>query len=379
MRVGIVAGEASGDLLGAGLARELQRRVPGVEIRGIAGPRMVAAGVHPLFDADELAVMGLVEVLGRLPRLLHVRRAIARYMLDWRPDVFIGIDAPDFNLPLETRLRAAHTPTVHYVSPSVWAWRRGRVNVVDRAADTVLCLLPFEPEHYHEVAVHAVHVGHPLAKVLRDTDGARDEARQRLAVSGPAPVVAVLPGSRGSELRNLGAIMAGAVGQLSGRGIRFVAPMVNDGLATRFRTLCARFAPGAELMFTEGGAHDAMRAADVVLTASGTATLEAMLLDRPMVVAYRLAPLTAWFLRTFKLMHTQYYALPNLLGGRPVVPELLQEAATPAQLASETTRLLDDDAARMAQVDAFHALRARLGEDADGHAAEAVLELVGRQ
>lgn len=372
LRIGIVAGEASGDLLGAGLVNAMRARNPDIEVRGIAGPLMRAAGVEAIFDADELAVMGLFEVLGRLPRLLTVRRALVREMVAWQPDVFIGIDAPDFNLPVETQLKRAGLRTVHYVSPSVWAWRPGRVNTVARAADAVLCLLPFEPEYYAGTGIAAVHVGHPLAASLRDETGARAAARTRLGLASTDRVVAVLPGSRGTELDNLGAAMAGAVRQLAPKGIRFVVPAARPGLGDQFRRMCS---DDVALILTDGGAHDAMRAADVVLTASGTATLETMLLGRPMVVGYRLAPLTAWFLRTFRLLHTKYFALPNLIAGREVVPELLQERATPDGFAQAVMRLLDDEAARAAQLEAFVPLRTDLGEDADGTAAAAVLAL----
>lgn len=372
LRIGIVAGEASGDLLGAGLIDALRARHPDIEVRGIAGPLMRAAGVEAMFDADELAVMGLFEVLGRLPRLLSVRRSLVGEMVAWRPDVFIGIDAPDFNLPVATRLKRAGLHTAHYVSPSVWAWRPGRVHTVARAVDAVLCLLPFEPPYYAGTGITAVHVGHPLAARLRDEPGARAAARARLDLAEADRVVAVLPGSRGTELDNLGVAMAGAVRQLASKGIRFVVPAARPALGDRFRQMCG---DEVALTLTDGGAHDAMRAADVVLTASGTATLEAMLLGRPMVVGYRLAPLTAWFLRTFRLLHTRRFALPNLIAGREVVPELLQERATPDEFTHAVSQLLDDESARAAQLEAFGPLRAALGTDADATAAAAVLAL----
>ncbi|MEX0900493.1 MAG: lipid-A-disaccharide synthase [Gammaproteobacteria bacterium] len=368
LRIGLVAGEASGDILGAGLVTAIQTRYPDAEFRGIAGPRMVEAGVVPLFDADELAVIGLFEVLGRLPRLLRVRRELVAAMTTWRPDVFVGIDSPDFNLPVETRLRRAGLRTVHYVSPTVWAWRPGRVATVARAADRVLCLLPFEPDYYDGIAEF---VGHPLADRLAFDDARRAQTRERLGFAGDAPVVAVLPGSRGSELKNLGAVFAGAVGKL---GVdRVVAPMVNDRLAARFARECERHAPGVPVVVTREDSRLIIEAADVVLTASGTATLECLLLDRPMVVAYRLAPLTAWVLRTFGLLKIETFSLPNLLTGERVVPELIQENATPDRLAVALGLLLEDGDARAAQHAAFARVREQLKTGADERAAAAVL------
>lgn len=375
MRVGIVAGEASGDILGAGLARALRERVPDVELRGIAGPRMRAAGVEPVFDAEELAVMGLFEVLGRLPRLLSVRRGLLRDMETWRPDVFIGIDSPDFNLPVETRLKRGGIRTVHYVSPSVWAWRPGRTRVVERAADSVLCLFPFEPDHYTDTKVRAVYVGHPLADVLAPDEAGRLAARRALALDDTGPVVAVLPGSRGSEVRHLGPAMAGAVALLARRSPcpQFVAPMVSDALRAQFARQCERYAPGVRVALVRDDSVTVLAAADVVLTASGTATLEALLLEKPMVVGYRLARLTAWVLRTFGLLGIERFSIPNLLADAAIVPELLQEAATAEALAGAVARLLDLPEARAVQVTALHEVRERLRAGADARAADAVL------
>ena len=372
LRVGIVAGEASGDILGAGLVEALRARVPDVEYRGIAGPRMVAAGVTPLFDADELSVMGLVEVLGRLPRLLKVRRELVAAMHAWRPHVFVGIDSPDFNLGVERRLKDAGFATAHYVSPTVWAWRPGRVKTILAAADRVLCLFPFEPAHYPDG--RASFVGHPLADRLAYDAQRAALTRARLGLGGDAPVVAILPGSRGSELAHLGAAMAGAAARIP--HARFVTPMVSDRLAERFRTLCAQHAPDADILITREDSRLVIEAADVALTASGTAALECLLLDRPMVVAYRLSPVTAWVLRTFGLMRIGTYSLPNLLAGTTVVPERIQERATADALALETKRLLDDDAARDAQRAAFARVRDALAVGADERAALSILDLV---
>lgn len=375
MKVGIVAGEASGDILGAGLVGALRERVPGVEFRGIAGPRMRAAGVHALFDAEELSVMGLVEVLGRLPRLLSIRRQLLAAMAAWRPDVFVGVDSPDFNLPVETRLRAGGTRTVHYVSPTVWAWRPGRTTTIERAADELLCLFPFEPDHYAKTGLRATYVGHPLADLLSPLSYPRDSARSALALATDAPVIAILPGSRGSELRHLGVHMADAVALLAQRRPQpqFVAPMVDDVLQARFGALLERRAPAARVALVREDSRMVMAAADVVLAASGTATLEAMLLERPMVVAYRLAPVTAWVLRTFGMLGIDRFSIPNVLADATVVPELLQERATGAAMAAAVTRLLDQPDARSLQVEALRGLAGRLRAGADARAAEAVL------
>ncbi len=374
MRIGIVAGEASGDLLGAGLVEALRARHPSAEFRGIPGPLMRAAGVDAVFDADELSVMGLFEVLGRLPRLLQVRRELIADMNAWQPDVFIGIDSPDFTLPVERRLRDAGIRTVHYVSPTVWAWRPGRVKIVERAASAVLCLFPFEPIHYAGVEVKATFVGHPLATSLVAPDDGMMLARERLGLATDDVVVAVLPGSRGSEMRHLGRAMAGAMQRLSARKVHFVTPMVTPALEVAFRELCDRHAPDADIAFLKGEAHSAMLAADVVLAASGTATLEAMLLGRPMVAAYRLAPLTAWFLRTFRMLRIERYALPNLLAGDALVPELIQESATPERMEEAISELLDNPDARRRQLDAFTRLRACLQGGGHEAAADAVIE-----
>ena len=372
LKVGLVAGEASGDILGAGLVAAIKSRHPDAEFRGIAGPRMVEAGVTALYDADELAVMGLFEVLGRLPRLLRVRRGLVDAMAEWRPDVFIGIDSPDFNLPVETALKRAGLRTVHYVSPTVWAWRPGRVATVAQAADRVLCLLPFEPAYYEGIAEF---VGHPLADRVAFDEARRAQTRERLGFAGDAPVVAVLPGSRGSELKNHGAAFAGAIGEL---GVdRVVAPMVNDRLAARFARDCERHAPGIPVVVTREDSRLVIEAADVVLAASGTATLECLLLDRPMVVAYRLAPLTAWVLRAFGLLRIDTFSLPNLLAGARVVPELIQQDATPDRLAVAVSLLLEDGAARTAQHAAFARIRDVLKTGADERAATAVLKVAG--
>ncbi|NHA15290.1 lipid-A-disaccharide synthase [Thioalkalivibrio sp. XN279] len=381
MRIGLVAGEASGDLLGAGLARALLRRYPDARLEGIAGPAMQAAGVRSWAPMEQLSVMGLAEVLRHLPGLLALRRGLLGAFERFRPHVVVGIDAPDFNLGLERRLRARGVRTMHYVSPSIWAWRPGRVHAIARAVDEVLCLLPFEPELYAAHGVAARFVGHPMADdiPLQPNHAA---ARLELGVdqAGQGPLVALLPGSRHGEVERVGGLLAAAAGLLAARrpGIRFIAAMASPSLRARFGAQLAAHAPGVEVRLVEGRSRTVMAAADIVLLASGTATLEAALLKRPMVVAYRVAPLTAGIVRGLRLMKTERFALPNLLAGEMLVPELIQDAATPERIAGEAEALLDD-APRRARLEArFTDLHQLLRRDADRQAAEAVLAMAGR-
>jgi lipid-A-disaccharide synthase len=369
----MVAGEASGDALGAALIRSLRVRAPALAVEGVAGPGMCAAGCAPLADIGELSVMGLAEVIRHVPRLAALRRRLVRHLLRSRPHVFVGIDAPDFNLGLEARLRAAGIRTVHYVSPTVWAWRRGRVRTIARAVDRVLTLFPFETSVYREAGVDARCVGHPLAATLVQVD---DPAPARAALGLPAhrAVLALLPGSRPGEWsRHAGLFVAAA--QALARRVGPLAAVVPLARPDARPVLEAAFAgaPGLDGRLLDGRAHEAMAAADVVLAASGTATLEAALIGRPMVVAYRLAPLTHALAR--RLVHTPFVALPNLLAGRALVPEFIQDAAQPEALAAALAELLEPARARQVR-DGLRTLRAILGpSDPAGAAAQAVLEV----
>ena len=375
MKVGLVAGEASGDLLGAGLIGAIRARVPDARFAGVAGPRMVAAGCEAWVSTERLSVMGLAEVVRVLPELLRLRRHLVRRLLAWRPDVVVGIDSPDFNLGLERQVRGS-VRTVHYVSPSIWAWRPGRIRKIARAADLVLCLLPFEPEAYANAGVAARFVGHPLADLI---PGRSDPlaARRALQLEAGRPVVAVLPGSRATELRYLGEPFAGTIAWLARRRpeLQFVAPMARPDLGRLFEAALAARAAGVEVRLLEGRAWEALTAADVVLLASGTATLEAMLIKRPMVVAYRVAPFTRWLLRTLRLLKINRFALPNLLAGRDLVPEFLQEAVRPERLGPAVLRWLDDDQARGDLEETFDRIHAQLRQDANARAAQAVIGL----
>jgi lipid-A-disaccharide synthase len=376
LRVGLVAGEASGDQLGAGLITAIRQRCPEAEFYGVGGPGMTAAGCHAWYDAEQLSVIGLSEIVRHLPELIRIRRDLRRRFLHRRPDVVVGIDSPDFNLGLERRLRRQGIKTVHYVSPSVWAWRAGRVRTVRRSANRVLCLLPFEPQIYQSSGVDAVFVGHPLADRIEPISDKRP-VREALGLAADATVVAVLPGSRGSELAHLGADFAAAIGWLAKRrpDLVFVAPMASPTLRVSFDGLLRTHAPDADIRLTDGQSRSVMAAADVILMASGTATLEACLIGRPMVVAYRVAPLTRWILQDLGMLKIDRFALPNLLSDRQLVPEILQDDVSPEALGSAVLGWLDDADRRSRLMQDFRGIRDLLRQDADQGAAEAVLSV----
>jgi lipid-A-disaccharide synthase len=377
MRVALVAGESSGDLLGAGLIRAIRARNADAVFEGVAGPAMAAAGCEVIENAEALAVMGLIEPLREIPRLFRLRRSLVERWTTAPPDVFVGIDAPDFNLGLELRLRRNGVPTVHYVSPSVWAWRQGRIRTIAKAVDKVLCLLPFEKSFYDDNGVDADFVGHPMADRLSpDVDSVA--ARNAAGASG-APVVAVLPGSRKSEVSKLGPVFAEAAQLLEVRypEIDIIAPMATPAIRELFgRQLKA--AGATKVILLNGEAETAISAADVVLLASGTATLQTALLGKPMVAAYRLAPLTYAMAKGLGLVKVPYISLPNLLTDEPQVPEFIQGAATPDALADAVAGLLDDADRRRSVATAFRSLQSTLARDADQRAADATLEVAAR-
>jgi lipid-A-disaccharide synthase len=376
LRFALVAGEASGDQLGAALIRSLRRRDPAARFFGVAGPKMRAEGCEVWAPSEELAVMGLFEVLSHLPRLLRLRGGLRRRLRAERPDVFIGIDAPEFNLGLARDLRGAGIRTVQYVSPQVWAWRQGRVRSIGASVDLVLCLLPFEEQFYAQAGIRAEFVGHPLADLIPENND-RSCARRDLGLADRA-TVAVLPGSRVGEVSRLGDDFAGAIRWLAGRRpqLQFVAPMANEAVHGIFRRALERHAAGVEVLLLNGKSHQALAAADVVLVASGTATLETLLTKRPMVVAYRLGALTAWLLRTFRLMKAPYFSQPNLLAGERIVPELFQEQVSPETLGTELLRELDDSAVRERQERVFGEIHRRLQRNGSDRAADAILGLL---
>lgn len=370
-RVGLVAGEASGDLLGAHLVEALKARAPGLRFEGIAGPRMVAAGVDALYPMEKLAVRGYVEVLRHLPEIFNIRRRLTRHFLQAPPAVFIGIDAPDFNLGLECKLKAAGITTIHYVSPSIWAWRGERIHFIRRAVDRMLTVFPFESGIYEKAGVAVSYVGHPLATMLADYP-AQTVVRERLGLRGEAPVIALLPGSRVSELRALADLLVAAARHiaLAVPGVRFVAPLVNRQTRSMFEAALSRV-PGVSVQVLDGRSHDAIAAADVVLLASGTATLETALLGRPMVITYRVPRLSAWLMKRQGLL--PYVGLPNIIAGEFVVPELLQEAATPQALAGAVLDLLNDAPRRARIGERFARMLGDLKQDTAQKAADAIL------
>ena len=381
MKIALVAGEASGDLLGAGLIDALHRRFPEAEFAGIGGDAMRAEGLDAWFDASELAVMGLAEVLSHLPRLLRLRRSLRERVLAWKPDVFIGIDAPDFNLGVERWLKQRGVRTVHYVSPSVWAWREQRAEKIGRSADRVLCLFPMEPAIYAKHGVDARFVGHPLADIM-PLDPDRSAARATLMLPADATVLALLPGSRVGEIDRLAADFLAAAARVRGAlpQLQILAPMADAQARATFERVLATH-PDAKalqpaLRILNGDARTAMIASDVVLLASGTATLEAMLAQRPMVVAYKLAPLTHAIVKGLGLLKVDNYALPNVLAGERIVPELMQHDCTPRQLADAVLAWLRDATAVAALQPRFRALHAQLRRDASAQAAAAVAELL---
>lgn len=378
LTIALIAGESSGDILGAGLIEAIRIRRPDVRFIGVAGPKMIAAGCEALADSDRLAVTGIAEVVEHLPSLLAFRRGLVRQLSDLQPDVVVGIDSPDFNLGLETRLKMRGLRTVHYVSPSIWAWRAGRIKTVAKAVDRVLALLPFEKELYDAHGVDAVFVGHPLADEIAAVPD-RAEARRRLDLPANRRILALLPGSRRNEMQRLGPIFLETARRLSEQfpDLLIAAPMASPALAKQFSALRAKRADSVDLRLIGGQSREVMAASDAVLLASGTAALEAMLLARPMVVAYRLAPLTRAIVQGLGLLKIDQVSLPNLLAGREIVPEFLQERARADLLAPTVAALLDDDNARSRQLDAFKPIAANLARDASGRAADAVLDMVG--
>jgi lipid-A-disaccharide synthase len=379
LRVGIVAGEHSGDQLGAALIAALRERVPQLECFGVAGPKMIAAGCEAWWGADQLAVMGLSEVLRHLPRLLRLRAQLRRRLLSARPHVFIGIDAPEFNLRLARQLKHAGVRTVQYVSPQVWAWRQGRVRSIGSACDLVLCLLPFEAKFYAEHGVGAVFVGHPLAdQIPLSVD--REAARRALGLEDAGPVVALLPGSRLGEVARLAGPFVAAAAHIASQrpGYRFIAPMASAAVREVFESQVAQLSGAPAITVLDGEAQRALAAADAAIVASGTATLETLLSGRPMVVAYRVSAVTAFVLRTLGVVKVRYFSQPNLLAGRRLVPEFFQEQVSGAALGAALLQELEDRGHVRELLEEFATVHRALRRGGAARAAQAILECLGR-
>lgn len=373
-----VAGEASGDLLAAGIIAELRRLEPPLACAGVGGDRMIAAGFEAWAHIRELSVRGYVEVLRHLPRLLRLRRQLALRLVAEPPAVFVGVDAPDFNLGLEERLRTHGIPVVHYVSPSIWAWRPERIEQIRRAVDHMLLVFPFEQKIYDEAGIRATYVGHPLAGMIPlEPDAAA--ARRVLGLAAEGSLIAVLPGSRPDEVKHLGPVFLDAVEQLLARetDLRAIVPAADAALKAELgRMLSERPRLASRVTLVDGRSHDCLEAADVVLVASGTATLEAALYKRPMVIAYRMPALSAWLMR--RKGRIPFVGLPNILAGERLVPELLQEQATAPALADALQALLHDVPLRARLTQRFSAMHRELLRDTMGLAAHAIAEAARR-
>ena len=377
--IAIIAGEVSGDILGAGLIHALKARYPHAKFIGIGGERMIAEGFETLFDMEELSVMGLVEVLKHLPRLLNIRRSIIKQLSALKPDIFIGIDAPDFNLDVELKLKQQGIRTIHYVSPSVWAWRQKRVYKIAAATNLVLAFLPFEKAFYDRFNVPCRFIGHTMADAIPLKPN-RDEACQLLNLDPAQRYVAMLVGSRGSEVEFLSEpfLQTAQLLHQCYPDVKFLVPLINQKRRQQFEQIKQRVAPELDMILLDGNARAAMIAAEATLLASGTASLEAMLCKSPMVVGYRMKPFTYFLAK--RLVKTKYVSLPNLLADEMLVPELIQEDCNPTKLAEKLSLYLSEDKSavqnRHVLLQRFAELHQRIQCNADQQAAQAVIDLL---
>jgi lipid-A-disaccharide synthase len=372
----LVAGETSGDNLGGRLIEALRLRLPNARFAGIAGPRMIAAGCEPWERAESLAVMGIFEIIPHLRRLLAIRKRLLGRLLKEPPDIYVGVDAKEFNLRLMPALKERGIRTVQYVSPQVWAWRQGRVQTIGRAVDLVLCLLPFEKQFYDASGVRAEFVGHPLAdQIPLELDPLA--ARGALGLDANAQYVALLPGSRRSEVSRLSPDFAGTVAWLDQHhpNLQFIAAMADANVRRDFETALNTAGVLHRVRVFDGQAHEVMAASDVILLASGTATLEATLVKRPMVVAYRVSALTSFVFKVLKLFKAPFFSQPNLLAGREIVPEYLNDAVRPDILGPAILKQLNRED-RVALVQTFAQIHETLRRDASSRAADAIVELL---
>lgn len=378
--IAIVAGEVSGDILGAGLIRELKAIYPDAKFIGIAGQQMLCEGCESLVDMEEIAVMGLVEILKHLPRLLKIRRHIVHYFSQHKPDIFIGIDAPEFNLYVEDKLKAQGIKTIHYVSPSVWAWRQNRIHKIARATNMVLAFLPFEKAFYDKFNVPCRFIGHTMADAI-PLQPDRSAACQALHLEEDQRYVAILVGSRGAEVEMLTEpfIKTALILKAKYPDLKFLVPLINQKRRSQFEQIRAQIAPhfpADTLILLDGNARQAMTVAEATLLASGTAALECMLCKSPMVVGYKMKPLTYWLAK--RLVKTPYVSLPNLLANEMLVPEMLQDDCTPEKLAEKLALYLGESAVenRRVLIDRFTALHELVRKNADKQAAQAVVDLL---
>lgn len=372
----IVVGEHSGDTLGEGLIKAIKNKIPNAQFVGIGGPKMEALGFNSLFAMEELAVMGIVEVLGRIRRLLYIRKYLTNYFTEHKPDVFIGIDAPDFNLTLEEKLKEKGVKTVHYVSPSIWAWREKRVFKVQRATNLVLALLPFEKAFYDKYDVPCKFVGHSLADDIPLVSD-KQQARDNLKITPKGKVLALMPGSRGGELARLVEPFLASAQQLLAEDpeLTFIVPMISEKRAAQFKALQQEFAPNLPVKIFIGKTQDVMAASDCLLTASGTVTLEAALVKRPMIITYKFNWIT--YQLAIRLVKLDFFSLPNLLAGRALVPELLQDEVVAENIVPLVKERLYQD--QSALDNAFTDIHVSLKQNASEQAAKAVIDLIGNE
>jgi len=375
LRIGLIAGETSGDILGEGLIKALKKTYPDAIFEGIAGPRMIAQGCTALHPLEALSVMGFSEVLGKLRSILNIRKSIVQHFIDNPPDIFIGIDAPDFNLTVELKLKQQGIKTIHYVSPSVWAWKQWRIHKIAKATDLVLAFLPFEKAFYDKFDVPCQFIGHTLADqlpLIRDKTG----ARKQLALNNQDKVLAILPGSRKAEVEMLGPIFLQAAQVIYEKypDYKFIVPMVNDRRKAQFQTQLDTLTSPLPITLFDGQSSAVLQAADTVLLASGTAALEAMLAKAPMVVAYKVKPIT--YLIAKSLSNVKFTSLPNLIADKEVVKELSQHDCTVDNIVAELERLIEHDGEQM--INTFTELHKLIKCDADTQAADAVIKLLNR-
>jgi lipid-A-disaccharide synthase len=373
----MLAGEPSGDRLGAGLITGLRFHYPQAHFEGIGGEHMMAAGLQSLYPLEKLTIMGLTEVLRHLPDLIRMRRALFKHLIKNPPSIFIGIDAPDFNLPLERRLRARGIPVVHYVSPQLWAWRPGRARHIARHIDLMLTLLPFEADFYKAHSVPVQYVGHPLADEIPLHSDSHQTRQQLHGVSLEHPLVALLPGSRISEAQRLGPLFFSVAHRLQGQqpNLQFIVPTATPAIHRLLSVWLRQHLPELPIILIQGHARDVITAANVVLVASGTATLETLLIKRPMVVAYKVAPVTGFILS--RLISVPQVALPNLLAQKRLVPEYIQGAATLENISAAVWQLLNDNSAQKQLIEEFTTLHKVLRRGANKRAAAAIADLLG--